>query len=409
MTKGKRKKKKTEKKVKNTHLSVFRRKAADEVGAGVSGGGIQKRYRILEERMRKLEQLVEIISRGKYQWEATFDAITSPVMIVSKDYHVERANVSMAHISGEDITKVTGRQCYEVFAGRREPCEGCPLRHAIASDSPAAQILSNKIRKKDFEAHAYPYVLEGRGTNAAVMYYRDVTEERRLQQEAIQQEKMAAIGLLAGGIAHEINNPLGGILAFTQLLMRDAKDNDALLRDLKEIECAAVRCKKIVSDLLDYSRVSKEKEKCLLDVNSLLEKVLPFISGDIKSLNIELVFDKAKKIPQILGNPDRIQQIFLNLLTNACHAMPKGGVLTLKTAADDNKGVVVSVSDTGIGISRDDLNKIFEPFYTTKEASKGTGLGLSIAYRIVKEHNGTIDVESELGQGTKFTVCFPAA
>lgn len=403
------KKKIKKKKAKNTHLSVFQRKSAKGSGKGFSGGENVNRYRLLEEKMKKLEQLLEIISRGKYQWEATFDAIMSPVMIVSGDYHVERANVSMAHISGVDITKVSGRQCYEVFAGRKEPCEGCPLRHAIAGDSPAAQVLSSKIRKKDFEAHAYPYVLEGRGTNAAVMYYRDVTEERRLQQEAIQQEKMAAIGLLAGGIAHEINNPLGGILAFTQLLMRDAKDNDGLLRDLKEIESAAIRCKKIVSDLLDYSRVSKEKEKCLLDVNSLLEKVLPFISGDIKSLNIEIIFEKARRVPQIMGSPDRIQQIFLNLLTNACHAMPKGGILSLKTSVDDNKGVIVTVSDTGVGITREEINKIFEPFYTTKEASKGTGLGLSIAYRIVREHGGTIHAESEPGKGTKFVVCFPAA
>ncbi len=409
MVKLKRKGKKISKKNKNTHAFIFCQKTTGDSSPKILGGKIKRNYKLLEERIKKLEQLVEIISRGKYQWEATFDAITSPVMIVSKDYNIERANVSFAKISGHDITKIIGRLCYEVFAGRSEPCMGCPLKETISTDAPVSCLLTNKIRKRDFEAHAYPYVLEGNGVDAAVMYYRDVTEEIRLQQEAMQQEKMAAIGLLAGGIAHEINNPLGGILAFTQLLMRDVKDNDALLHDLKEIECAAMRCKKIVSDLLDFSRISKEKEKCLVDINPLLEKVLPFISGDLKSLNIDLIFNKAKKLPQILGNPDRIQQVFLNLLTNACHAMPHGGTLRLKTEADDNKSVVVTIADTGVGISPDDLNKIFEPFYTTKESSKGTGLGLSIVYRIIKEHNGQIYVESKLGKGTKFTVHFPVA
>lgn len=361
----------------------------------------------LEEKTRKLEELIEIISRGKYQWEATFDAITAPVMIVTKDYQIERANINLAAISGEDITNVVGRTCHEVFAKRKKPCENCPLKETISQNAPSYKWLESKIANREYEAHAYPYVLEGRGTDAAVMYYRDVTEEKRLRREAIQQEKMAAIGLLAGGIAHEINNPLGGILAFTQLLIRDAQNDKRLLRDLKEIENAAIRAKKIVSDLLDFSRTSKEKEKCLVDVHRLLDKVIPFVEGDLKSLNIELVVEHEEGLPQIMANPDRMQQIFLNLLTNACHAMPKGGVLTIKMSSDDNKGVRIIIADTGEGIEKDELNKIFEPFYTTKAPSKGTGLGLSIAYRIVKEHDGTIDVESELGKGTTFTIKFP--
>lgn len=363
----------------------------------------------LEEKNKKLEQLVEIISRGKYQWEATFDAITAPVMIVTQDYQIERANVNLAAISGEDITNVVGKTCYEVFAKRKDPCENCPLKETISQNTPSSKWLGTKIEKREYEAHAYPYVLEGIGANAAVMYYRDVTEERRFRREAIQQEKMAAIGLLAGGIAHEINNPLGGILAFTQLLIRDAQDDKRLLRDLKEIENAAVRCKKIVSDLLDFSRTSKEREKCLVDVHQLLDKVILFIEGDLKSLNIELIVEREEDLPQIMANPDRMKQIFLNLLTNACHAMPKGGVLTIKISAENHKGVRVAISDTGEGIEKSELNKVFEPFYTTKAPAKGTGLGLSIAYRIVKEHDGTIEVESELGKGATFTINFPKA
>jgi two-component system NtrC family sensor kinase len=366
------------------------------------------KYESLKERVLKLERLVEIISRGKYQWEATFDAITAPVQIVTADYRIERANIGLAVVGGRNITEIVGHHCYEIFAGRTSVCEGCPLKDAVSQDKPKSHELCMLVRERQFVANAYPYALEGKGPDAAVMYYRDITEECRFQQEAMQQEKMAAIGLLAGGIAHEINNPLGGILAFTQLLMRDVKDNDPLICDLKEIEGAAVRCKKIVSDLLDFSRVSKERENCLVDVNVLLDKVFPFLRGDLQSLNVELDFRPAKELPNVKANPDRLQQVFLNILTNASHAMPKGGKLFVKTMVDACGRVVIRISDTGVGIAEEDLPRIFEPFFTTKSPSKGTGLGLSIAYRIIKEHGGNIEVESEVGKGSTFTILLPS-
>jgi two-component system NtrC family sensor kinase len=286
------------------------------------------------------------------------------------------------------------------------------MRAAINDKDRFSSRLMGRIRKREFEANAYPYAISGEEPDGAVMSYRDITEERRLQQEVIQQEKMAAIGMLAGGVAHEINNPLGGILAFTQLLLRgEGKDeNSELHRDLKEIENAAIRCKRIVADLLDFSRISKERERCTFDVNLLLEKVLPFISSEIRSLNVKLKLDVAGDLPRVQGVPDRMQQVFLNLMTNACHAMPKGGTLSVKTGAnEDGDRVVVSVSDTGEGIPEDVLDKIFDPFFTTKKPGKGTGLGLSISYRIVKEHEGSIEVESKPGEGTAFTVSLPAA
>jgi signal transduction histidine kinase len=366
----------------------------------------------LKKRVRKLERLVEIISRGKYQWESTFDAITSPVQIVKTDYIIERANVAFAEHGGMDITEIPGKVCSEVLANRDAPCEGCPLRTAVGQDSRHSAALGHRARRREFEASAYPLVLRGDGPDGAVMSYRDITEERRLQQEVIQQEKMAAIGILAGGVAHEINNPLGGILAFTQLLLRDAKDqaNDDLAADLREIENAAVRCKKIVSDLLDFSRFSKDKEVVDVEVNQLLQNVLPFIRSEIKSLNVDLDVKVGKDLPIIRGIPDRLQQVFLNLMTNACHAMPKGGTLSIETRPSrDRSRVMVVVRDTGEGMPSSVRDKIFDPFFTTKQPGKGTGLGLSISYRIVKEHEGSIEVESRMGKGTTFTVTLPAA
>jgi len=398
------------KEIRNPSATKHRRTPAEVLVAGaIRNAEVHKQVESLKERTQKLERLVEIISRGKYQWEATFDAITAPVQIITKDYRIERANTSLALFGGKNITEVVGNHCYEIFAGRKKICDGCPLKQTLEEDIPHSQELCHRVRERQFVAHAYPYVLQGNRPDAAVMYYRDITEECRLQQEAIQQEKMAAIGLLAGGIAHEINNPLGGILAFTQLLLRDTKDNEVLFNDLKEIEGAAIRCKKIVSDLLDFSRVSKERENCLIDINLLLGKAFPFIRGDIQSLNVQLEFEPTDGLPHIKGNPDRLQQVFLNVLTNACHAMPKGGRLTVKTGVDACWRVFISITDTGVGIPLEELSRIFEPFFTTKGPGKGTGLGLSIAYRIIREHGGTIEVDSEVGKGTTFTVCLPAA
>ncbi|MFH0800173.1 MAG: ATP-binding protein [Pseudomonadota bacterium] len=367
-----------------------------------------KRLKILSGRAAKLEELVGIISRGKYMWESTFDAITSPVQIVSRDYEIIRANLSLAAACGKDIATIIGKRCHDVFAGRTAPCEGCPLPAALKRDAHTTSVLGCQISRRDYETSAYP--MSAAAAGSAVLYYRDITEERRLQREVIQQEKMAAIGMLAGGVAHEINNPLGGILAFAQLMKRDVHGNKTLLADLDEMEKAAVRCKKIVADLLDFSRVSKDRERHGVDLNLLLEKVFPFVQRELRSMNIELNFDGAARLPQVVGIPDRLQQVFLNLITNACHAMPKGGVLTVKTGCSNGDGFVeVRVRDTGVGISPENRDRIFDPFFTTKEPGKGTGLGLSISYRIVKEHGGEISCEDVKGGGTEFVVRLPAS
>jgi C4-dicarboxylate-specific signal transduction histidine kinase len=348
-----------------------------------------ERVKVLEGRAKKLQDLVEIISRGKYMWESTFDAITAPVQIVSENYEIVRANLTLAAVGGKDITSIIGKKCYEAYAGRDAPCEDCPLKAALERDDRVQSTLGNKIEKREFEVYAYPLGAGG-SPGTAVLYYRDVSEERRLQREVIQQEKMAAIGLLAGGVAHEINNPIGGILAFTQLMKRDATDNKAVMDDLEEIEKAAIRCKKIVSDLLDFSRVTREGDRAGVDINILLEKIFPFLQREMRSFNVELEFRGDPNLPQVVGHADRLQQVFINLMTNACHAMPKGGVLTVETSRDDDGTVLVKVRDTGEGIPKDLCERIFDPFFTTKEPGKGTGLGLSISYRIVREHGGEI-------------------
>lgn len=361
----------------------------------------------LSKRVQELEELVGIISRGKYMWESTFDAITIPVQIVRKDYTVERANTSAAAVSKASIKAYSGKKCYEVFAGRHDPCPGCPLQSSLSDQKVLTHSLEEPVHDREFEVTAYPYQSENGTHDSAIVSYRDITEEKRLQSEVIQQEKMAAIGILAGGVAHEINNPLGGILALTQLLIRDLDDNDNMKPDLEEVEKAAKRCKQIVADLLDFSRVSKEGDKREIKLDALVGKVLPFISGEMKALNVHLKLESDENVPAVFGHPDRLQQVFLNLMTNACHAMTSGGDLIIRFGKNKRGGAKIQIADTGSGIAKKDLLRIFDPFFTTKAPGKGTGLGLSISYRIIREHGGEIDVTSTEGKGTVFTLSFP--
>lgn len=360
-----------------------------------------------ERRLTELQQLLEVIERAKQMWQATFDAIRDPVIIISENFDIERANLATSGTADCDIKQMISKKCYKVFAGRNKICEGCPLSESIDNNKVTISKLGNQIHRFDYEVSTYPYPGGEVKSKAAVLHYRNITEERRLQQELIQQEKMAAIGMLAGGVAHEINNPLGGILAFTQLIMRELNADNPLKSDMEEIERAAVRCKKIVSDLLDFSRVSSGKELQWLDMNQLIEKIVPFIKDELKSLNIELILDLKPNLPKVYGNANRLQQVFLNLLTNACHSMAKGGKLTVSTFINKTF-LCVGVEDTGCGITKENLSRIFDPFFTTKQPGKGTGLGLSVSYRIVKEHDGVIDVESVPNKGAKFIVKLPA-
>lgn len=362
-------------------------------------------------RIQELENLTSLLSRGKYLWESTFDAIQDPVSIIDKHFRIQRANLSLARFAKVDIRKVIGQHCYEVFAGKDSPCEGCPAAHTMRHGWQFKNRLSTQIKQRDYEVFSYPFPsLHPETEDTIVVHYRDITEEQRLQGELVQQEKMAAIGMLAGGVAHEINNPLGGILAFAQLLIREFKEGDPVRSDLEEIERAALRCKKIVQDLLDFSRQSSGKVKTAVNMGEMIETVLVFLRRELLSRNVEINVDMPDSLPPILGDSNRLQQVFLNLLTNASHAMPRGGTITVKgKLSEHNDTVTISVSDNGEGIKKEHLSKVFDPFFTTKEPGRGTGLGLSISYRIINDHNGTITVTSKEGEGTEFTIGLPRA
>jgi two-component system NtrC family sensor kinase len=228
----------------------------------------------------------------------------------------------------------------------------------------------------------------------------------RTQEELLHKEKLASMGQLAAGVAHEINNPLGSILLFADTLYQEAGENDPRREDLRMIVQETLRCKKIVADLLNFARQQDIlAQEC--DLHEILEQAIGSVSLRESFAKVNVVRKFAADLPQIQADPSQLLQVFVNLLNNAADAMPAGGTLTLETRRVPDQGVEIVVADTGCGIPEGNLGKLFTPFFTTKPVGKGTGLGLSIVYGIIKMHRGQIGVKSEEGRGTAFTVTLP--
>lgn len=222
-------------------------------------------------------------------------------------------------------------------------------------------------------------------------------------------EKMVAVGHLAGGVAHEINNPLSAILAFAQLMKREEGREAKDIEIFGLIESSALRCKKIVESLLQLSRKPRLEDKQLLNLRSCVEDALLLFRPQVMDFpQVTLAFSAEPELPQIYGDVGQISQVILNLLQNGLHALKdSAGVLNVKVGRKEND-CFFSISDNGVGISQEHLPHIFEPHFTTKPVGQGTGLGLSVAYRIVNDHRGKFEVETKTGVGTTFWVFFPA-
>lgn len=242
------------------------------------------------------------------------------------------------------------------------------------------------------------------------------------QAQLIQSEKMSAIGQLAAGVAHELNNPLGGILGYAQFALekmkkkqignQDDKELNSFIRYLTDIETQARRCKAIVQNLLRFSRSRRATEFEDVDINATIEDTVTFVEHQLHMNQIELNLELDANLPIVQGSSGQLQQVFTNLIINAMHASKPQSVISIKSRFSPALGefggaVELQIADQGSGIEPETIKKIFEPFFTTKEVGKGTGLGLSVSYGIIKDHGGEIKVDSVVGQGTKFTLILP--
>jgi len=232
-------------------------------------------------------------------------------------------------------------------------------------------------------------------------------ELRDMQSHLIQSEKLASIGKLAAGIAHEINNPLGAVLIYGHLILEDTPEGQPHHENLKKIVKETTRCKDIVTGLLDFAR-PKEPQRQPTDIHDLLDRCLAFTERQALFQNIRVEKVYPPSLPRIVVDAGQLEQVFLNIIFNAAEAMDGTGTLTLRTTYDSARDeVAVAIADTGHGFKEEDKKRLFEPFFTTKDVGKGTGLGLAISYGIIQRHHGTIEVHSEAGRGATFTIRLP--
>jgi signal transduction histidine kinase len=236
---------------------------------------------------------------------------------------------------------------------------------------------------------------------------KDIERQHQIKEQMMQADKLASIGELSSGIAHEINNPLNVILGYTQLLLRNEVKASDRHADLKTIEKHVRNCKSIVEDLLSFARKSKTK-KSRVHIESLIENVIKFVQQHSNFENIQMKGTYDRNVPPLMLDEKKIKQVLINLFMNAIHAVGRKGCIRISTELDgDSNKIFIRISDDGYGIEKNNISKIFDPFFTTKSTGEGTGLGLSVSYGIIKDHGGDILVDSEPGKGSIFTIVMP--
>ncbi len=340
-----------------------------------------------------LEVLVveKLLKTSSHFWEKTFDGISEPLAVIDAEYKVLRANPQFKNFAGEF--------CYETFAGAKSPCRSCPFEKKQLKTAPRQSRIN--ARGSDYILTANRINLPGDKTEAGfIHHYQDQSRIHELQGRLIQAEKMTALGHLAGNIAHELNNPLTGIRSLSQLMLLETEGE--LHADLEEVEKACSRSQSIIGNLLSFSK-NQNYETAPVEVDLVIENTLPLVKSAL--ININYDFNLKCKDKKVLGNFQLMQQVFFNLMINACQAMRDGGTLKIHSYVLQNK-LHVDVIDTGHGIAESDLQRIFDPFFTTKSEQKGTGLGLSMVRSIVEEMSAQITVKSELGKGAKMSLIF---
>ncbi len=345
------------------------------------------------------------IQKGLKQWENAFDSILDPLFILLPDYSIARVNMAIEKMIGKSSNSIAGEKCHVVFKSSPNVCSGCIASKSFETGKTNTNDFVPCFDKKGLFASSYPVLDEQGNVTSVIQYNNDRSAEYKLYKQLIQSEKLAAIGMLASNISHEINNPLGGILAYAQLLKSELPKGDALSADMDQIEGACHRCKNIISNLLDFSRDTSGDQKAPVSLQKIVEGTLPLLNICIK--NHELLVEHDETPLYVWGNTGQLQQVLFNFITNAVDATSKNGKITVSTKKLNDNTCSFSVSDNGVGISKETQSKIFEAFFTTKEKNKGTGLGLFVSYGIILDHKGNITVNSEQDHGSTFTVTLP--
>ncbi len=386
---------------------------AGQVATAIENGRLYRQLHVKAEELGRLREFNENI----------LESLEDGLIVFDEDERVVRWNRALEHFYGIRQADAMGRTLEELFdvpfvealrAARRENPLGArlfkvpltarrPRPEAGASASDPLRLLVNAT-VVPLRGGANPEAVAG-----TILLLEDLTDRVRLEEQLQISEKMASIGLLAAGVAHEVNTPLTGISSFTQMLLEGAVPGDPRTILLEKIERQTFRAARIVNGLLTLSRPGTAgSERTNVDLNDVITDVFSLLEHQFTAGKIKVRRELSPDRVDVLGIEHQLQQVFLNLFLNARDAMPRGGWLTVTTRAEGDQ-FIAEVSDTGSGIPPEHLARIYDPFFTTKAIGRGTGLGLSISYGIVHEHGGSIRCDSGVGQGTRFTVMLPAA
>ena len=339
--------------------------------------------------------------------ESIIESINAGVLACNLEQKIESWNSAMETLYGLPRRQAVGRRLEEIF-----PPELMVELSGARESRQAFSLYKFRLRTVDgrdliVNLSLAPLVGKDGQVIGRLLILNDLTERVSLEDQLVQAEKLSSIGLLAAGVAHEVNTPLAVIASQAQMLIRHMPADDPRTRTLEKIVKQSFRASEIVNSLLKFSRVSGS-EYTELDLNKVAHETLSLVEPMLRASKISLNLQFTSDLPRVYGNYGKLQQVFMNLILNARDAMPLGGELTLVTEAE-NSTVRVEVCDNGVGISPDHLNKIFDPFFTTKASSRGTGLGLAVTYGIIREHSGRVQVKSRVGHGTTFRLEFPTA
>jgi len=377
----------------------------------VGGGAVAALAAVLLLRERRHRRgLFQLVSRGKEEWEATFDAISEGIALVTAAGVIRRSNTAFAALAGRPVTAVVGAPLGEALRIEAGPL-GTLLAAAAAGGRPAPVVHHSEEQHRTLRLAASPVARAVDGATFVVVV-EDITEQQALEAQLIQSEKMAAVGTLVSGIAHELNNPLTSIAGLSEFLLEQSAAASTGREHLRVINEQAERAGHIVRDLLTFARKGPAT-RTRVDLGDVARRSLELMGYEMKRRGITSDISIAPGLPEVLGDRHQLQQVALNLIGNAVHAVrgladgaPRRVSLDLRAEAGR---VVLRVTDSGPGISDDVRAQMFSPFFTTKAPGEGTGLGLFVSYGIAEAHGGTLTVESRSGPGATLALALPQA
>jgi signal transduction histidine kinase len=377
------------------------------------------------EAFEEIAQMLAIASSHRRAQEALRERVKELTCLYEISRVAAKPNISLDRIATEVLELLPPGWFYPIIATARIVIDGKvydmpdyrdnlqKLSANIVVDDKTRGVVEVAYTRKMPELDEGPFLKEERNLINAIAHELALIIERRqiqqqqrqLQEQLRHADRLATIGQLAAGVAHELNEPLGSILGFAQLAEKGLDKPEQAAQDIKKIESASLHAREVVKKLMIFARQTPQ-QKASIDLSHVVEEGLYFLESRCSKAGIELIKELAADLPEIIADKSQLYQVLVNLVVNAIQAMPEGGTITIRTASQ-NKGVILTVLDTGVGIEEELHDKVFMPFFTTKDVDEGTGLGLAVVHGIVTAHKGTVEVESNVGHGTKFIVYLP--